>query len=217
MPPDARRGLLRYAQRSDLHADTSLYEPGIPAGKVYFPVTAVCSLMTVLSTGERVETATVGNEGLVGIPGILGTVPRSLAIVQMSGEAVEIPIIQLRECFERLKPVRSSLLAFISYGFDMTRQSVACNAYHSIDQRLARWLLIVNDRAKSDRISLSQDYLSSMVAASRPRVSQALARLRKKSIVEQGRGWIEVVDRHRLERCSCECYGVLAGWRQQVN
>jgi CRP-like cAMP-binding protein len=215
MPPEGRKSLLRTARLSELPADKNLYEPGVAAEWVYFPVTAVCSLLTQLSSGERVETVTIGNEGIVGLPAFLGTLPTSYAVVQIEGMAFEVSAAHLRDCFEKLAPVRRSLLAFIAYGLDMTRQSVACNAYHGIDQRLARWLLIANDRAKAQRMPLTQDYLSSMVAASRPRVSEALNKLKQRGIVEHGRGWIEILDRTLLERHSCECYRVMVDWHRR--
>ena len=215
MPPEACERLLRAAKQSELLVDKNLYEPGVLPEFVYFPVTAVCSLLTPLSSGERVETVTVGNEGFVGLPALLGTLPASYAVVQIEGVGFEVSAAHMRECFEKLAPVRRSLLAFIAHGLDMTRQSVACNAYHGIDQRLARWLLIANDRTNTQRMPLTQDYLSNMVAASRPRVSEALSKLRRRGIVKHGRGWIEIHDREELERRSCECYWAMVDPHQR--
>ena len=99
MPVEARAHLMRNAKLLELPVGERLYEPGIPAVSVFFPLTAVCSFLTALSTGERVETATVGNEGLVGLPALLGSVPTSYAMVQIAGDALEVDAEHVRECF----------------------------------------------------------------------------------------------------------------------
>ena len=185
---------------SDAHA---------PSRHVYFPETAVMSLIIVMKDGATVEAATVGNEGIAGLSAVLGGgTMSSRCLSQISGDAQRLPASALLRAAAE-SPALDRLLRRYAQAFvNQLAQSVACNRLHSIDQRCARWLLMTHDRiGGGDTFDLTQEFLSYMWGVRREGVSAASRALQHRGIIRYRRGHISVLDRSALERASCECYG----------
>ena len=193
--------------RVDLSAGERVLQQGEPISHAVFPASAVCALVVELDSGAQAETATVGCEGFVGVPLILGAhVSDANGVVQVAGDAYRLAGRQVLELCKAHEPFRRALFGYSAYRMHLTTRTVACNSFHSILQRLARWLLFVHDRVGRADFRLTHEGLSAMLAATRPRVSQAAARLKSDGIIDYRRGTIRIVDRARLEAIACECY-----------
>ena len=173
----------------------------------FFPTTAVCSLVVGLASGDKAETGTVGRDGYLGASLVLGQpVSHSSGIVQVPGESYRVPAKSLLDLCKQHEGFRKALFNYAAFCLHVASRAVACNSFHSIVQRAARWLLFAHDRAGKDEFQLTHELLSAMLAATRPRVSQAAAKLRADGIIDYSRGKVRILDRKRLEKVSCECY-----------
>ena len=185
-----------------------LYKPGERIRYVYFPGGGFCSMLALLEDGEMVEVATVGREGMVGITALLGGGPVS-SISMVQGES-EICYRMQANAFRREMDRRAVFYELLTNyaqaltGFIM--QSTACNAVHSVEQRLARWLLMARDRMESDVFPLTQEFVAMMLGASRPTVTIVASTLQKAGLITYHRGQITILDGKKLEAASCECY-----------
>ena len=187
-----------------------LYDAGEDVGEVWFPLTGVVSLMTVLSDDRMVETAAIGREGLVGVTcGPLNARASSRAISQIQGSAACCPGDVFAEALSESESMRIALAKFTEGLFAQVQQTAACNAQHRLDERLARWLLTLHDRASSNRFDLTQQDIAGMLGVRRATVSEIGAELEGRHLVRRGRGWVEVLDRPALEQASCGCYGLM--------
>jgi len=191
----------------ELPAGTQLVGQGQRITHLFFPTTAVCSVVVELASGDKAETATVGHDGFVGVPLVLG-VPFSYSsgFIQVRGSGYRLAARQVLDFCRQYDGFRKALFGYSAFRLHLASRSVACNSFHSVSQRLARWLLFTHDRAGKDEFRLTHETLSSMLAATRPRVSQAAARLKKEGIIDYRRGQVRILDRRRLEAASCECY-----------
>jgi CRP-like cAMP-binding protein len=175
---------------------------------VYFPETAVLSLIIVMANGGAVEAATVGNEGVAGLSAFLGDgAMTSLCVAQIAGDAQRLTAVAMIRALQQ-SPALDALLRRYTQAFvNQLAQSVACNRLHTVDQRCARWLLMTHDRVGgSDTFDLTQEFLSYMLGVRREGVSAAARSLQHLGIIGYRRGHIAVLDRLALERASCECY-----------
>lgn len=206
LPASTREAIVRSGPRRKFVLEEELISPGREVRKLIFPITLVCSVMVGLESGHRAEMGTVGSEGFVGIPLILGTKPTEYVIAQSAGEAYEISANRLAGLLQKHKGLQQELLQYVGHAYQMAKQATACNAYHSIEQRLARWLLAMQDRTGKEQFAMTQELLSNMVAASRPRVSEAAAKLRAEGVISYSRGRVTINDRSALEARACECY-----------
>ena len=190
-----------------LDAGSQLFGQGERITHAYFPTTAVCSLVVELSSGDKAETGMVGRDGYLGASLVLG-MPTSVAsgIVQIPGEGYRMPAKSLLDLCKHHEGFRKALFNYAAFSLLVSNRAVACNSFHSIVQRAARWLLFAHDRAGKDEFQLTHEVLSSMLAATRPRVSQAAAKLRSDGVIDYRRGKVRILDRARLEKASCECY-----------
>ncbi len=191
----------------ELPAGTQLVGQGQRITHLFFPTTAICSIVVELASGDKAETATVGHDGFVGVPLVLG-VPFSYSsgFIQVSGSGHRLAARQVLELCRHYEGFRKALFGYSAFRLHLASRSVACNSYHPISQRLARWLLFTHDRAGAGQFRLTHETLSAMLAATRPRVSQAAARLKKDGIIGYRRGEVRILDRRRLEAVACECY-----------
>ena len=185
-----------------------LHRPGEPVGHVYFPGAGFCSVLTVLGDGRMVEVATIGREGAVGVSAILdGTPSPSASMVQAE---MDVCYRMTAHAFRREMDRRGVFYELLTHfaqafvGFVM--QSTACNAVHSIEQRLARWLLMARDRVDSNGFPLTQEFAAMMLGASRPTVSVVAATLQRAALIKYHRGHVTILDGPALEEASCECY-----------
>jgi len=167
----------------------------------------VISLMTVLDDSHMVETGAVGREGLIGVTcGPMNGRTASRAISQIGGQAACCPADVFARALERSTPMREALSRFTESLMAQVQQTAACNAQHRLDERLARWLLTLHDRADGDRFDLTQADIAGMLGVRRATVSEVGTSLEGKGLITRGRGWVEVMDRKALEAASCGCY-----------
>lgn len=187
-----------------------LKEPGVPIRYVYFPIDCVISLLTTVEDGRALEVGLVGHEGMVGIPLALGIhVSSRRALVQRAGTAMRMKSSAFRKEFLQSKPLQQVLYRYQHALTGQFAQSIACNQFHSLQARLARYLLMTADRAKSREIRLTHEFLSRMLGVWRVGVTNAAGALEKRKLIQCGRGKIMILDRKRLGACSCKCYQII--------
>jgi signal transduction histidine kinase len=193
-----------------LHPRDVLYEPGMPALYVYFPVNTVISIVSTMESGASAEVAVVGHEGMVGLETVLGTVQSpTTAVVQFGGSALRTSTAQFRVERLRRRSIRTMFDRYTEARLIQVAQTAACNRLHSVEARLARWLLAIADRIDGDHFTLPQEFMAQMLGVHRPTVSLTLQKLRDAGVItNRGRSLI-VSDRGGLERIACECHGVL--------
>ena len=187
-----------------------LYESGRQLRYVYFPTTAIVSLLYVLEDGASAEIAVVGNEGLIGVSLFMGgeTTP-SRAVVQSAGEAYQLTGNVLKDEFRRGAEMQHLLLRYTQSLLTQMAQTAVCNRHHSLDQQLCRWLLLSLDRLPSNKLVMTQELIANMLGVRREGVTEAAGRLQDAGIIQYSRGHITVLDRLALEARSCECYAVV--------
>lgn len=184
-----------------------LYDPGFMIETVYFPEDAVISLMTLMSSGEAIESATIGREGAVGL--MAAVAPReslSRAFVQVPGEGYRISAAHLHRAWEKSAQIRDLIDRHTEALFGHATQSVACNALHSVEARFCRWLLCCHDRIDSDTVSLTQEFLADMLGVQRTTVTVVARALQASGLIRYRRGIVDIIDRPGLEAITCECY-----------
>jgi CRP-like cAMP-binding protein len=226
---DTRNYVLNAMRLEDLHAlephlqdapvvsGQILYEPGYPVDWVYFPSTAVLSVVTVMADGRTVESDTVGYESAVGVLCALGaSASVSRTFTQIGGSTIRLSASRLRHRAEESASLRRLLIRYAQANLAQAHQSVACNALHDLTQRLCRWLLMSHDRTGGDEVRLTQQYLATMLGVQRTTVTEALRELASAGLIRQQRGAIHVLDRARMEAETCECYDAVRSSLQQL-
>jgi CRP-like cAMP-binding protein len=188
----------------------AVYESGARLDHVYFPTTAIVSLLYVMANGASAEIAIVGNDGIVGIALFMGgeSTP-SRAVVQSEGWAYRLRGQLLKEEFIRGGEVQHLLLRYTQALITQMAQTAVCNRHHSIDQQLCRWLLLSLDRIDSDELTMTQELIANMLGVRREGVTDAAGKLQEAGLIRYRRGHISVLDRAGLEARCCECYGVV--------
>jgi CRP-like cAMP-binding protein len=208
---DAGEGrLLRSMQRVNLKPRTILQAPDKPITHAYFPLTGVASVVVNVEEGAGLEVGTTGNEGVVGIPLLLGS-DRGTAdvFVQIEGDFMQMTRLAFEEEVRRNGSFADVARRYAQGFLALAAQSAACLRYHYIEQRLCRWILMSHDRVGGDVLPLTQEFLALMLGVQRPGVSIAAAQLQKAGLITYRRGVITVLERQGLESGSCECYGVV--------
>ena len=187
-----------------------LYESGSTLTHVYFPTTAIVSLLYVMENGASAEIAVVGNDGLVGISLFMGgeSTP-SRAVVQSAGHGFRLKAQLLKNEFNRAGPVLHLLLRYTQALITQMSQTAVCNRHHSLDQQLCRWLLLSLDRLQGTELKMTQELIANMLGVRREGVTEAAHRLQEAGLIRYSRGHISVIDRNGLEKRVCECYGVV--------
>jgi len=187
-----------------------LYEPGIVLQHLYFPTTAIVSLLYVMHNGASAEIAVVGNEGLVGVSLFMGgeSTP-SRAVVQSSGTGCRVKSQFLMDQFNKAGPVLHLFLRFTQALLTQMAQTAVCNRHHSLDQQLCRWLLLSLDRLSGDELVMTQELIANMLGVRREGVTEGALKLQKAGLISYARGRITILDRHGLEERTCECYEVV--------
>jgi CRP-like cAMP-binding protein len=194
----------------DLSLAKVLIEPGGDTTHVYFPTTAIVSLLYVMENGASAEIAVVGNEGIVGVSLFMGgQSTSSSAVVQAAGQAYRLKAHLLMDEFNRGGPVLHLLLRYTQALITQMAQTSACNRHHAVDQQFCRWLLLTLDRLLASEIVMTQELLSNILGVRRASVTEAAGNLQKDGLIRYERGHITVLDRPGLERRSCECYAVV--------
>jgi CRP-like cAMP-binding protein len=194
----------------DLSLGKVLYESGNKLTHVYFPTTSIVSLLYVMEDGASAEIAVVGHEGIVGISLFMGgeTTP-SRAVVQSAGQGFRLKANLMMQEFNRAGPVLHLLLRYTQALITQMAQTAVCNRHHSLDQQLCRWLLLSLDRLPSEELVMTQELIANMLGVRREGVTEAAGQLQLAGLIQYRRGHITVLDRDRLERRACECYGVV--------
>ena len=187
-----------------------LYESGVTLSHVYFPTTAIVSLLYVMEDGASAEIAVVGNEGIVGISLFMGggSTP-SRAVVQSAGLGLRLKARVLKDEFNRAGPVLHLLLRYTQALITQMAQTAVCNRHHSLDQQLCRWLLLSLDRLQGDELVMTQELIANMLGVRREGVTESALKLQTAGLIRYARGHITVVDRAGLELRTCECYAVV--------
>ena len=186
-----------------------LFEPGERIRHVYFPSDALVCLLTTVEGHEALEVGLVGSEGMVGISLALGIDVSSVrALVQGTGTAMRMSAARFRKAFRKGLPLQGELHRYAHAKLVQARQTAACNRFHVVEARLARWLLMTRDRARSDQFLLTQAFLADMLGVRRVGVTQAAGTLQQRKLISYSRGKIRILDRKGLEAASCECYEV---------
>jgi len=194
----------------DMPLGQVLYESGSTLRHVYFPTTAIVSLLYVMENGASAEIAVVGREGIVGISLFMGgeTTP-SRAVVQSAGQGFRLASRAMKEEFNRAGPVLHLLLRYTQALITQMTQTAVCNRHHSLDQQLCRWLLLSLDRLQGTELVMTQELIANMLGVRREGVTESALQLQKAGLIRYARGHISVLDRMGLERRTCECYAVV--------
>jgi CRP-like cAMP-binding protein len=188
----------------------ALYESGGMMNHVYFPTTAIASLVYTLQNGTSAEIAVVGNEGVLGISLFMGKESTaSRAIVQSTGYGYRLNAQFIKREFNRAGPVMRLLLRYTQALMSQMTQTAVCNRHHSVEQKLCRWLLLIMDRLPTDSLIMTQELIANMLGVRREGVTEAAGNLQRAGLIRYSRGRIEVIDRPGLEAASCECYAAV--------
>ena len=205
---DARR-LVGALSPVSLDIKTVLFEPGQPIEAVYFPLDGVISLVTPLEDGAIVEVATVGNEGVVGVPLVPGGSLAVRAISQVPGRALRMETPAFAGELARRGPLYEVIQSYVSALFGQISQAAACNRLHSNEERLSRWLLMSHDRVGVDEFAITHEFLGQMLGSRRATVTLSAGILQAAGLIRYQRGHVTIIDRPGLEGVSCECYRVI--------
>jgi CRP-like cAMP-binding protein len=210
LPPEDYERLFEHLELQELALGDVLYEPGRAMRHVYFPTTAIVSMLYVMEDGASAEIAIVGNEGILGISLFMGgeTTP-SRAVVQSAGYGYRMKANLMKGEFERYGSLMHLLLRYTQALITQMAQTAVCNRHHSVDQQLCRWLLLSLDRLASNELTMTQELIANMLGVRREGVTEAAGKLQSAGLIEYRRGKITVLDRPRLQARSCECYQVV--------
>jgi CRP-like cAMP-binding protein len=206
-----------------LQSEAVLFEPAQPIDAVHFPLTAVVALVTPMDDGSTVEVATVGNEGIVGIPFVVGGSLAVRAISTVTGTALRMEAATFLEEYQRSDPLRQLVQRYTQALFRQISQAVGCNRLHSNEQRLSRLLLAIRDGVGVDEFCITHEFLGVMLGSSRRRATLCVGKLEAAGLIRTRRGLLTILDRAGLEAMACECYSVIqeldrraAGGRREV-
>jgi CRP-like cAMP-binding protein len=184
-----------------------LYEPGHSIRHVYFPNNALVSLLTLADGHLALEVGMVGPEGMVGTPMSLGIdVSPVRALVQGSGTAMRMTAARFRKALHQSLPLQRALHRYVHLLMVQVTQTAACNRFHVVEARLARWLLMTRDRVRSDQFRLTQEFLAHMLGVRRVGVTKAAGALQRRKLISYSRGIIRILNQKGLEAASCRCY-----------
>lgn len=210
LPAEEYEHLVPHLEVVTLPAKKILWQPGDRLNYVYFSTGAIISLVSVMESGATVEVGMVGREGVAGAPELIGTsVTTHQAIVQLAGTALRISADLLKVELNRCKTLKTKLLLYIQALFVQVAQGAVCNRLHTIEQRLARWLLTIQDGIEADEFYLTQEFIAEMIGIRRSSVTVAAGTLQQAGMIQYTRGRITILDRDNMQTACCECYQVI--------
>ena len=204
-----RERLHRHLEPVVLEYRRSLYDANAGIEFVYFIESGVGSLVLTMASGQAAEVGTIGNEGFVGLPVLLGDDRGPTSVyMQVPGAGLRMKVETFREELERSAPMRATMLRYAHAFFNQVAQSAACANFHSLDQRCCRWLLMTHDRMPSDQFLLTHEFLAMMLGVRRAGVTVAAGVLQRAGLIRYDRGRVAILDRKGLQERACECYAV---------
>ena len=207
LPAHEYQRLSRELEPVKLRFGQVLYEPGKPIHHVYFPLDCLISLLTSVDRQRTLEVGMVGNEGMAGMPFILGVgVSGVRALVQGAGQALRMASAPFRVEFDRNPALQQALYRYTYALMAQISQTAACNRFHDAGERLARWLLMTRERVGADEFSLTQEFLAHMLGLRRVGVTEAASELKRRKLITYTRGRMQILDVAGLKKASCSCY-----------
>jgi len=210
LPDDVQQRLLPNLELISLPLGKVLYEPGDTPYYAYFPTDSIVSLLYVMENGASAEISVVGNDGIIGTALFMGgKSTSSRAIVQSAGQAYRIPAKTFMEEFGRHSEMLILLLRYTQALITQMAQTAVCNRHHSVGQQLCRWLLLSLDRLPTNNLIMTQELIANMLGVRRESVTEAAGELQRVGVINYHRGHIQVLDRAKLEKMTCECYAVV--------
>jgi CRP-like cAMP-binding protein len=211
LPEEERARLLPFLEFVSLAHGEVIFEPDESIREVYFPQSGIISIVAPSESGASVEVAMVGAEGVTGIAALLGDgIPQNRrAVVQLDATGMSIRADVLRREFYRGGRLQELLLRYQQTYFTQITQSVLCQCFHHLEERLARWLLECRLRTSSDELRLTQEYIAQMIGVRRAGVSGAVSQLKERGLIEHTRGMVWIIDQSGLEAAACECFQVI--------
>ena len=207
LPEAEREALLDRGETISVNLREVFFETGEPIEKTYFPLTGMCSLVTVLKDGTSLEGMTVGREGFVGLPLFHGIkTHRSKGMCQIEGEFYVIPAGAFVKVLAKAPELRALLHRYSQFAHEVLAQSAACNSTHLVEQRCARWLLTTADAIGRTKFNLTQEFIAQMLAVRRAGVTVAIGALERQGLISHRYGAVDILDVQGLNKVSCECY-----------
>ncbi len=217
LPPNELAALREHGGEITCAIREVLFDEGNRIAYVYFPTTAMISLLTVLSDGTSLEAMTVGYEGMVGLPLFHGVaVTYSKGVCQIGGNVYRVPAAAFLKLAKDTPELTRMLHRYSQFANDAMAQSAACNSIHLIEQRCARWLLLTSDSVRNGSFTLTQEFLSQMLAVRRSGVTAAMGTLERQNLVTTRYGAVTIVDKEGLAKVSCECYKAISDRRREL-
>lgn len=207
--PTEERADLNPLERVTLHCGMVLQEPEQEIDHVYFVEGGLVSLLSVTAEGGSIEIGVVGSEGMVGIPAVLGGIAPYRAVVQIRGEAWRMRRKQITEEFIRNRGLHDMLLRYTNSFLIRIAQNSICNCFHTLEERLSRWLLLARDSTNSDTLKVTHDVIARLLGTRRASVTVTAGSLQKAGLIRMARGEITILNRAGLEAMACECYGIV--------
>ena len=199
-----------HLEDSDLPRGAILSQPEQQITRIHFPESGLVSVIAVYSDGNTIEMAAVGREGCIGLQGLLGgQLATARYIVQVPGSIARINVGRLKAIMDANQEIRTLLNCYVIGFLNQVMVSGACNGAHSLNERLARWLLTMHDREKTNDVNLTQEFLAEMLCVHRPTLTMALRLFQTAGLVKLRRGGVTIVDRAALEEATCECYWLI--------
>ena len=211
LPTEDYQRLLPDLQAVELPQHKIIYHAGENYEYAYFPSYSIISSVAIMENGSTTEIGAIGNEGMVGLPIILETgYTNSTAIVQVGDGGYRISAERLQEEMNRHGALKRLLMRYVQARIIQLGQTAACNRYHTVEQRFARWLLTVRDSLQKDEFDLTQEFISQMLGVRRTGISEVASRFQQAGIISYRRGSIRIISGQRLEAATCECYRLIA-------
>jgi CRP-like cAMP-binding protein len=207
---DDYHALAPHLETVDVNLKQVVGERDHPISYIYFPCTAVLSVLAYMADGQVAAVGTIGNEGFYGIDVLMGgDLAIETTICQISGKALRLPATHFRDAIEGNTPLRRVTERYLQAYLSLVSQSVACNRLHHIEARFARWILMTHDRVLGDDFYLTQEFLAAMLGVHRPRVSLVAGSFQQAGMIRYNRGHMTILKREALEEMTCECYGIV--------
>jgi CRP-like cAMP-binding protein len=210
LEPASRKRIIAHLEPVKLKLGAVVCEAGGLLKHAYFPQGSVLSLLTVLENGSAIETANIGREGAFGLfAAMYSRVSFNRCIVQLEGHMARCPIELLQTEFRNSEHVRNLFVSYSETLLSQVQQTVACNAMHTTEERMCRWLLMMHDRAEGELLTYTHEFLANILGANRKSVTLAAQSMQNAGLISYRRGRIQVLDRRGLESASCECYAIV--------